>query len=466
MFRRILSPRQNRSQSSGTLQLPSSVPEGEEEIKNLSYGDPDKLNSPVRSQSMIGAGDMSNPPLPPRNMRPSHQDSESSLYVAPADTLKKSSNLAPAAHVSSGGVSSTHGSGTVDTLAESHPTKSELKVMQMHQLTMSQRKAGAGGPSNGGHSHGHQRTGSLGHVTENSDYSVPFNLVQQSSHVHEKAKPPVKPPRMATPGKPERQESSERLIVINPTSPTPATSSDRSNTNSPSSPLSYQTTAADQQDPPASVPKQDSDYAVPWDRSKFLQNIPHRNVKMMHGRRKNEEDEETSGSFSSHRSHRENVQLHPHHHIRSDEGKIRSGSLREPSPPLPSRGNFRNQSAREPLEYERESSPTPPDLPFDPHRPHRNRAVSDKIPHLREGSASPVAGAALRKMEDMNLHSGPHRGHHLHNPPPSRHDHTYPAPPPWEQSTKDESRRHSGASGPAPPSVVTIDVSIPLEDQP
>lgn len=447
MFRRILSPRQNRSQSS--VQLNSQVPSSDEEVKNSSYGDPDKLNSPVRSQSMVASlGAEMNPPLPPRNMR--HQDSESALYVSPADTLRNKPASTTASPNVPSGAGSSHTPGNVDAPADAHPTKSEWKVMQLHQLTKNQRKACVTPASA---SNGHQRTHSFGNVTEKSDYSVPYNLVQ----ANERTRPPLKPPRVVTHVRPERHDSSERIIPINPPSATsPQPPSDRSNTNSPSSPMSNQSS---EQEPPGPPPPRqtngESDYDVPWDRSKYLQNIPHKKPERKpQGRRKEDSgfSEESSGSISR---PREDVQLHQQ--VRTEEVKVRGGSVREHSPPLPSRGAFRYQSAREPMiEFERESSPPPPELPFDPLRPHRNRAVSDRV-HRREGSTSPVGGSLRSRVEDMGLHSqqsaGPHRGQHLPDPPSA-----FPPPPPL---TREDSWIHSG-----PPNAVSIDISIPLEDQP
>ena len=510
MFRRILSPRQTRSQSSGSVVPPSHNPQpqaddGGEEVKNSSYGDPDKLSSPVRSQSMVAAlvGSDMNPPLPPRNVRPSsfgHQDSESApLYVTPADTLRNRPGNPASPHTPSGVAASAQSSGSIDPSFDGNaqPTRSEKRVMQLHQLTMNQRRStgGAGGGSSAPPpaatvtkpANGHRRTNSSGTVAENSDYSVPFNLVQGNNQKTPKSR-----------GRPD-----ERIITINPPSATsPQPTSDRSETSSPSSPLSNQSAEQDTPHPPGPAPpappRQDignSDYAVPWgDSSKYLQNKaqPHRNTRKggRHGRseepslpddsgfsshrsRPNWEEvnrkpqsgrhsEETSSStFSSHHPRANWDEVQPHQHLRNE---TRSGSVRDHSPPPPVRGAYRFQSAREPvMGYDqRGSSPPPPELPFAPHRPpQRNRGVSDRV-HCREGSTSPLGS----RQDETNFHSqsvGPHRGHHL--PAPSRYNHlqerprmdTYPPPP---------SREHSELWRNSPSNPVVIDVSIPLEDQP
>lgn len=462
MFRRILSPRQARSQSSTNVKFNGhnrQDSDGGEEIRNSSYGDPDKFNSPVRSQSMVACltSEM-NPPLPPRNVRPL-QDSESSLYVTPADTLrtKAVANSSPHVHSPSGG---SQGSGTTATepSLDAHPTKSERRVMQLHQLTMNQRRGQGGTPVTNvdkpmPSSNGHHRTHSFGNVTENSEYSVPF----QSN-----ARAPVKPPRSMVGPQAVRLDSNDRIIPINPPSTTsPQPSSDRSNTNSPSSPLSNQSSEQE------ALPRQDdgnSDYAVPWDRSRIFQNIPHRNIRKSQGRKKNEDsgfsDDSTSLSYRS-RGDRDEIQ---HQVVRNEEPKPRSGSLREHSPPPLGRNVFHYPSTKEPMmSYGQEPSPPPPDLPYDPARPHRNRPVSERV-HLRDGSTSPVSsgGVGGSRGEDIGYHRRhlPTQPRLDLTPEPLRVD-SYPPPPPRERDERDDPRRPSN-----PSTAVMIDVSIPLEDQP
>lgn len=448
-----------RSQSSSAIvQYNGHLDEGEE-VKNSSYGDPDTFH---RTQSMVTTptGEM-NPPLPPRNLRPpfskmGDSESESSVYVTPADTLRNrplaNSSQHPSASgsgASAGGNSQSSGAVAVD--PEAIPTKSERKVMQMHQLTMNQRRGQGGGvvttpvtatkPTNG-----HQRTRSFGNVTENSDYSVPFNLKNEPPRA---PRAPVKPPRMAPPA---RHESSDCIIPINPPSSTsPQPPSDRSDTNSPSSPMSNQSS---EHEPPR---QDDGDYAVPWDRNKIFQNMHvHKGVrKGPQGRSFKIED---SGS-SEDSAHREVVQLHQAPVVKTEEQKPPSGNFKEYSPPPPARGGFRYQSAREPM-VGLEVSPPPPDLPYDS-RPHR---MSDRI-HRRDGSTSPVGGSG--RGEDARYHSqsSSYIGGRNPPPPPSRLD------PPLERGRGDSSplpppRDHSSREDMGRQSQIMIDVSIPLKDQP
>ena len=448
MLRRILSPRQPqegskpkaqggqfvdtkpRSQSSSALHYNGHVEEGEE-VKNLSYGDPDTFHAPVRTQSMVTTPTREmNPPLPPRNLRPP----ESSVYVTPADTLRNRPNANSSPHPSAGSSASSNEISGAAVDPEAQPTKSERRVMQMHQLTMNQRRGGAvttpataAKPSNG-----HKRTGSIGTVTERSDYSVPFDLKSDRA-----VRPPVKPPRVAPP---TRHESSDCIIPINPPSSTsPQPPSDRSDTNSPSSPMSNQSSEHEQ-------PRQDDgDYAVPWDRNKLFQNIRVRRAPQ--GRNFRNDD----SGFSEDATHRlqgdrEFVQL------RTEEQKPPS---KEYSPPPPARGGLRYQSAREPM-MGVEVSPPPPELPYDP-RPHRNRGMSDRVPH-RDGSTSPVGVSR----GEFHSQSASYMGR-TPPAPPSRLDPSQergwgdssPLPPPRDHSVREDMKGQ-----------VMIDVSIPLKDQP
>lgn len=467
MLRRILSPRQPqenksstsrvgqfvdtkpRSQSSSAIQFNGLLglrgSEEGEEITNSSYGDPDHFQPPVRTQSMVATPtrDM-NPPLPPRNLRPplsymGEEESESSVYVTPADTLRKLANP-PSANSQS--------SAAAD--PEALPTKSERRVMQLHQLTINQKRGQVGAvtspvpavkPSNG-----HQQTGSNGNVTEDSEYSVPFNLVQANEN--RTRPPPVKPPRVI--GKPHDECI---IIPINPPSLSPQPLSDRSDTNSPSSPMSNQSS------PPPRQDEGGSDYAIPWDRNKIFQNIPHmpKNLRSKPPKWKSGEDSgysEDSSPSSQHRLHgdpRETIQLHQQ--VKKEEQK----PPREHSPPPPARGGFRYHSARDPLMSQQgvEVSPPPPELPFDPYRPNRNRAVSDHMHHRREGSTSPVGPGSHSQSVNHSRHPLPPLSRL--DPPQERGKmESYPLPPPREQSTREDLGRPQ----------VLIDVSIPLDDQP
>lgn len=498
MLRRILSPRQPlqaqeskasakagqfvdtkpRSQSSSAIQFNGHLGIGSdegEEVKNSSYGDPDNFQQqPVRTQSMVTTPTREmNPPLPPRNVRPlsfkqGEAESESSVYVTPADTLRNrpplgNSSQRPSAasgSVAAAGNMNSQGPAVAVDSAEALPTRSERKVMQMHQLTMNQRRGQGGGtattpvtavkPTN----NGHQRTRSFGNVTENSDYSVPFDLKGST-------RPPMKPPRVVP-----QARNEDCIIPINPPSSTsPQPPSDRSDTNSPSSPMSNQSA---EHEPPR-LDDGNSDYAVPWDRNKIFQNMHvHRSVRRAPQAKsfKNEDSgisEDSAGPSNRVQSDREAVQL-PQVPVRNEEQKPPSGSIREYSPPTPARSGFRYQSAREPMMGQGpDVSPPPPDLPYDPYRPHRSRAVSDRI-HRRDGSTSPVSGG--NRGEDMRYHSQStsYVGRNP-PPPPSRLDppmergrgDSYPLPPLRDQSAREDLGRQSQ---------VIIDVSIPLKDQP
>lgn len=450
MFRRILSPRQPskpleaRSQSASTLQFNGGSSRGSEEgeeVRNSSYGNPDSPNALLRSRSMIAgpASEIMNPPLPPRNMRPSsfgspnrEPESESALYVSPADTIRirrQAVNTGPSpsgVDTAAGNTNSQTpggGGGSTEQHVDALPTRSERKVMQMHQLTMNQRR-GQGGvvvastpttTSTRTSSNGHQRTHSFGHVTENSDYSVPFNLIQANTRPPTTRQPP-QPPRGVS-----SQQGGDCIIAINPPSTSPQPPSDRSDTNSPSSPMSLE------QEP--QMEEGSGDYAVPWDRSRIFQHMK----PLGPGPKRNTEDPPPPSSSSSQRPKQQD---------------------RSPPPP-PVRSGYRYQSTREPM-MSQHNSPPPPELPFDPTRPHRSRAVSERV-HIRDGSASPVGG-----------NFGGSRGDDVGNVRPPflpqerpRVD-TYPLPPPRDQSyNRDDTGRQIPSNV-----VAAIDASIPLEDQP
>ena len=245
LFRRIRSPREhshrereehqppNRSFSTG--QLPGHRRHKSDDIKNINYTDPNGVSN--------SHGQDENPPLPPRNMLPrpasvghAHQlkkqvsSDEDPYYVAPADTIGRKAGLS--------------------VLPGPPPTASERKVMEMHERTQSQKV-------------GHRRTGSYGHVIDNSEYSTPWNLLQQQREKEQKenatpssTKVPPKPPRTRDRTPPNRpmihsqpSDGSDDLIPIQSPPPPPLVL-DRSLTNSPCSPTG---------DP-------SGDYDEPWDK--------------------------------------------------------------------------------------------------------------------------------------------------------------------------------------------------------
>lgn len=234
LFRRIRSPREhkereehqppNRSFSTGQLPAQGHRRHRSDDIKNINYTDPNGVSN--------SHGQDENPPLPPRNMhRPAsvgnaHQlkkqvsSDEDPYYVAPADTIGRKAGLS----------------------VLPPPTASERKVMEMHERTQSQKVVG------------HRRTGSYGHVIDNSEYSTPWNLLQEQRGKEQKDKPP-KPPRSRDRTPPNRpiiysqpSDGSDDLIPVQ-SPPPPSLALDRSLTNSPCSPV----------DP-------SGDYDEPWDR--------------------------------------------------------------------------------------------------------------------------------------------------------------------------------------------------------
>lgn len=470
MLRKILSPRETKSKRSHSVNAAHNGDsykgqpneDSGEDVKNINYGDPD-LYPPTRSQSLI-VGDMaSNPPLPPRNLRGPREDSM--VYVNPADTLKKASSPLPATSPTL--VPSPSGTGgatggdpppgssphqhqprnsdyTTPVLKSEGATRSELRQMQMHQLTQSQRKQGmtasvgaggggeaamTGGPSRP--SNGHNRTRSFGNVTDNSDYSVPFNLLQQNAASSSSA---TSGSRMPSGMKPQQQltkvQSNERIIPINPsTSPQPPY--DRSDTNSPCSPLSNQSS---EQETVTAVHHQEDDYAIPWDRSKVVNMIQ---KKSAGGDRRRDLQQQT-----------------------------RSGSLRDSSPPAPGRAMHRFHSAREQHQCVVENSPPPPDLTFAPtsrshgvrvggsagfDRGHQDNIGGSTSPVHRMHGAGHSYGKSSHEMPDDVSQHALHSGRRLPTPPrldPPR-DRVIPPPPPRGEHE-----------------AVVIDVDIPLDDQP
>ena len=516
MFRRIRSPRQQdgkarvqllerdkgRSQSSGSLQLNGhkrqNSDEGEE-IKNFGYGDPDVLQTRSLASAVTTPSNEANPPLPPRNTKSSpyglqhgrqgEGGSETPVYVAPADTLRKaaSNSVQPP----SGGSGKTQGNNSGDAYGDPHAaTKIEIKQLKMHQLTMSQKRGqggGAGGMpvmSSTNSTSGHQRTQSFGYVIETSDYSIPFNLVQANANdnkTQQNSRPgaPFKPPRVGI-GMQATSDSADRIIAINPPSSTsPQPPSDRSDTNSPNSPMSNQSSEHETRQDDGN-----SDYAIPWDRSKIFQNIPHAKPKKPPGRRRNDDSIGHTGDDTG---------FYPHQGRRDDQ-KMRVGnnSTKEPSPPPPLvRGSHRYRSARDPMiNYNTsEFSPPPPEIPIDPTRPRANRGFSERA-YRREGSTSPPMGTSsggkvqkfgnkpfTNDIDDISHHRtqsvGPHHmsGRRLPTPPRSE------LPPPHVRDRERVADAYNPPSQPFPlredvarhgnsSNMPVIDTNIPLADQP
>lgn len=481
MFRRKASPRQEtrgrerRSQSSSALQQNGHKrqdSDGEIEVKNTSYGDPDIIaNQSSRARAVTSP--TTELPFQGKQLNPAGgrtEDVESAVYVTPADTLSRSAShsAVPSAisGSSTGSASNTTGSGIPG--ENFSGSRSERRNMQLHQLTMSQvsKRQQSGGTI------GAEVTGPGTAVPvvgqdqqriqmgESSDYSIPFNLLQagdstkppRSHHHHRRMVPQAILP-----------DNSECIIPINPPSTSPQSPSDRSDTTSPNSPRSNQSSEHElqqQQQPPPSRPPDDGDYAIPWDRSRIFQNIPRSSV----------------NSNRRHPVRRRNEELDD---LSSGPSRSRGGSLRDQSsPPLPpATGGYRYQSGGggevaiqvpppPPPPPPPEDSPPPPELPYDPNRPWRGRAVSDR---MNDGTSMSAGGwghnrATMAAAEDFGSRSQSMSSH-------VRSGRRLPTPPGGGGSGGDWPPKDA-APPPPPPQVwrqsnpATIDPSIPLEDQP
>ena len=421
MFKRRPSPRDDtktrdgRSQSSAVLQQNGHRRDGSDvdadTVKNFGYGDPDVVGSSrgravtspttdFQSQKAVGGGGRGD-------------DVESAVYVTPADTLNRgtpSSVVQPNSNPSSG---SSSGASFSESFSGS---RSEKRNMQLHQLTLSQmsnKKSGSDiaapspSPSGGNRDQRIQ-------MVAGSDYSVPFNLLQQND------------------GKQQRKgrhvsDNSEFIVPISHPSPSPQSPSDRSDTTSPNSPRSNQSSEQDQPPPPPPSqqrPPDEGDYAIPWDRSRIFQNLQQRGSvsgpRRGPGRRRDLDEVGTGGGPS----------------------RSRGGSLRDqqPSPPIPlppSRYPV-GEINQVPPPPPPDDSPPPPDLPYDPNRPWRNRAVSDRV-HDNSAVVMPHNRTAMLVGDDPGGRSHSMSGH------------------------GGSGRRPTPRRASTPP---IVDPSIPLEDQP
>ena len=256
-FRRIRSPREPKHERDDRKQMPNrsystsaihATANGHrrhksnevEKIENVIYSEPNVSSSQEQSWRD------ENPPLPPRNRPASYsvghshqlnrQVSDEECYVAPADTLVRKSALNPTQGDKGGPI----------------PTQGERKQMHMHHVTLSQKA-------------GHRRTHSFGQVIDNSDYSTPWNLIQQGRDRTAAPTAPPKPPK-------GRDRSSSKMVVqsshdggdniipvMSPPPIPPPFTEDRSLTNSPSSPVSSPNTPTSEH-PPC------DDYDEPWDK--------------------------------------------------------------------------------------------------------------------------------------------------------------------------------------------------------
>jgi hypothetical protein len=506
-FRRIRSPLEHRTtskheekqRSSSTSVIPVQQSNGHQrhgsndvvKIENTAYGDPDILSN--RSHS-TGAtpGDILNPPLPPRNppkqliglqQQPSSSPSsntsgnmndESPVYVAPADTLQRSGG--------SGGIATNNltkgilGNYTRAEPLSAPPSKNERKVMELHQLTMSQRQRQEPGPL-AAHAH-HQQQRVQVHNADNSEYSTPFNLIQQrrggggggsgkagSTRTQQQRRVPQI-------GMPE--ENDQIIPVLSP----PPGHSDRSQTTSPSSPLSTPSSEHEEGGPGGmggggsgiggAGGGGDSDYDIPWDR-KF------RDLQL--------------------------INRHPNPKRQSSGGKIHYPDDGKEFMPHPSSRGGRRESPPQRSMYprghsDRNSPPAPPDrnLPSS-YQQSKGRKTSPQPPPEELLLSRPPAPRYLPSRHQSEQHRprdgstspnqmmGRYGGHTIHGPhvprdlPPEISPRTssmsashmsgrrLPSPP-RERSESSPVDRRGVLRPPSPPNPVHIDFSIPLCDQP
>lgn len=484
-FRRIRSPLEHRTtskqeekqRSSSTSVIPVQKSNGHQrngsddvvKIENTAYGDPDIFNNRSHSTG-ASPGDILNPPLPPRNPPKQLQQSsstsnmsgrmndESPLYVAPADTLQRggsgTNNISPA-------VLSNY------TRAEppsAPPSKSERKVMEMHQLTMSQKQRQDLGQSA---THAQQQRVQVQTVVDNSEYSTPFNLLQQQQQ--KKAGSASKGGSSSGSGSGRQRrvpqigmvdENDQIIPVLSP----PPGHSDRSQTTSPSSPLSTLSSEHEEGGTGGGGGTVsgggDSDYDIPWDRKfkelQFVSRQPRR--------------QPSGGKMHHHDDGKEFYPLRGRKESPPQRNMYTRGHTDQNSPPAPpERGpptGYQNKG--------RKMSPQPPEElllsrpPAPRFLPSRHQSEQHRP---RDGNTSP------------NQMVGRYGGHTIHGPhyprdiPPEISPRTssmsashmsgrrLPSPP-RERSESSPVDRRGVLRPPSPPNPVHIDFSIPLCDQP
>ena len=226
-------------------------------VDNVIYSEPTPLDRVPRAPGQGGGGNVEgqpdNPPLPPRPVSVGHPHQiadrrDEEFYVAPVDTISTRITVAPSVAAS---------------------RERDRRIMRMHDLTMSQ-KARQGmqvhvqnvrvqqhSPSASPSVGGHRRTRSIGQVIDNSEYSTPWNVVEEQMR---SAGPPrgkrVSAGRVipSTPG-----DESDRIIPVSP--PPILGSRERSQSSSPIPPLPSE--------PPPHSPGEggggDAEYDDPWD---------------------------------------------------------------------------------------------------------------------------------------------------------------------------------------------------------
>ena len=464
-FRRIRSPLQTTSKhedkqrSSSTSVIPVQQSNGHRrngsddvvKIENTAYGDPDILN---RFHSTgTSPGDILNPPLPPRN--PPKQQSpsgkmndESPVYVAPADTLQRggTNSISPAI------LSSNY------TRAEplsAPPSRSERKVMEMHQLTMYQRqKPDSGQPSQ-------QRVQNVIHNVDDSEYSTPFNLIQQQKAASKGLKSGSGSTRQRRVPQVGVMEDNDQIIPV--LSPPPGLS-DRSQTTSPSSPLSTPSSEHEEGGVGGGGVSGggggDSDYDIPWDRKfKDLQFVNRHPKRQASGGKLHYPDE--------------GKELHPYPSVRGrrnsppQKNMYPRGHTDRSSPPAPPNRNAPS--------YQNKGQKTSPQPPEDLHlaRPPQYLPIRHQSEQYRPRDGSTSPSQMVSRYGGHTIH-GPHVPRDLPpeiSPRTSSMSVSYMSgrrlpSPPRERSESSPVERRGMLRPPSPPNPVNIDFSIPLCDQP
>ena len=442
-------------------------------IENSAYGDPDALNNnshgggilTPRSQSTGSSpGEtLMNPPLPPRNppKQPGNMADESPLYVAPADTLQRGGGGNGGGGGGPSGISPAILSNYTRTEPSGPPSRTERRVMEMHQLTMSQKQAQSSQPA--------QRVQAVNVIDNESEYSTPFNVLQQQKARQKRNSFGSGSGSGRQRRVPQVGMSEEGDQIIPVLSPPP----DRSQTTSPSSPLS--TPSSEHEAEGGGVGGSsgspavgaggggDSDYDIPWD--KKFKEFPNFNRPSKRG--------SSSGKM----------------HSLPEEHPPTKG--RRPSPP---QRNVYSQGGHP----DRNSPPAPPERnppPGGP-APHPSwRKTSSPQPPLEDGFGRPRHLPARHQSEQHRPRDGstsPNQlasrpyGHTIHGPhvprelPPDIAARTssmsipsyisgrrLPSPPrERSESSPVDPNRRGLLRPPSPPNPVHIDFSIPLCDQP
>ena len=270
-------------------------------VENVIYSEPTPLDRVPRSS---GNGDRSpdQPPLPPRPIsvaHPPHQmgDREEEFYTSP---------VVPAAVAA---------------------RERDRRIMRMHDLTMSQ-KARQGmhvrGPQPSSSvtsvSSGHRRTRSIGQVIDNSEYSTPWNLVEEQMKAA--GPPPVKSSHKTSVGRVYPSISGEESDKIIPVSSPPPILGSRDRCRSHSASPTPRSSSDHRSQSPADMAEREAEYDDPWDVR--FRNISH-----------NLQDSHTHSTHSSHDRpssphSNSNVAPFPSSH---SAGSVCGGDSRPPKPP-------------------------------------------------------------------------------------------------------------------------------------